>query len=86
MQKTVKEFISPLQKHDKDNWSVEVQISILTWEIERLREHLWENHKDIDPKRSLLKKVAKRKKLVSYLKENDFESYKNVVKKLKLKG
>ena len=86
MQKTVEEFIAPLKKHEKDNWSVEVQIATLTWEIDRLREHLGENHKDIDPKRSLLKKVAKRKKLVSYLKENDFDSYKNIVKKLKLKG
>jgi len=86
MQKTVKEFIIPLKKHDKDNWSVEVQIASLTWEIERLKEHLAENHKDIDPKRALLKKVAKRKKLISYLKENDFGSYKEIVKKLKLKG
>ena len=86
MQKTVEEFIVPFRKHEKDNWSVEVQIATLTWEIERLKEHLSENHKDIDPKRSLLKKVAKRKKLVSYLKENDFDSYKKIVKSLKLKG
>ena len=86
MQKTVKEFIVLFKKHEKDNWSVEVQIATLTWEIERLKWHLSENHKDIDPKRSLLKKVAKRKKLVSYLKENDFDSYKNIVKNLKLKG
>ncbi len=86
MQKTLKEFITPFKKHEKDNGSVEVQLATLTWEIERLKEHLAENHKDIDPKRSLLKKVAKRKKLVSYLKANDFESYKTIVKKLKLKG
>jgi len=86
MQKTLQDFIAPFKKHDKDNGSVEVQIAILTWEIERLKEHLAENHKDIDAKRSLLKKVAKRKKLVSYLKTRDFDSYKNVVKKLKLKG
>ena len=86
MQKTLQEFIAPFKKHDKDNWSVEVQLATLTWEIERLKEHLGDNHKDIDPKRALLKKVAKRKKLVSYLKANDFESYKNITKKLKLKG
>lgn len=86
MQKTVQGFVTPFKKHEKDNGSVEVQIATLTWEIERLKEHLSENHKDIDPKRSLLKKVAKRKKMVSYLKENDFESYKNIIKKLKLKG
>jgi ribosomal protein S15 len=44
------------------------------------------NHKDIDPKRALLKKVAKRKKLVSYLKNKEFDSYKKIIKKLKLKG
>ena len=86
MQKTLQEFITPFKKHEKDNGSVEVQIAILTWEIERLKEHLAENHKDIDPKRALLKKVAKRKKLVSYLKTHDFDSYKNIIKKLKLKG
>jgi len=86
MQKTLQDFIAPFKKHDKDNGSVEVQIAILTWEIERLKEHLAENHKDIDAKRSLLKKVAKRKKLVSYLKTRDFDSYKNIIKKLKLKG
>jgi len=86
MKQTVQEFIAPFKKHEKDNGSVEVQIAILTWEIERLKEHLAENHKDIDPKRALLKKVAKRKKLISYLKTNDFDSYKTIVKKLKLKG
>ena len=86
MQKTLNEFVAPFRKHDKDNGSTEVQIAILTWEIERLKEHLAENHKDIDAKRSLLKKVAKRKKLLSYLKQKDFESYKNIIKKLKLKG
>jgi len=86
MQKNLKEFITPFKKHDKDNWSVEVQIAILTWEIERLKEHLSLNHKDIDPKRALLKKVAKRKKLVSYLKNKEFDSYKKIIKKLKLKG
>ena len=86
MEKTLKEFVSPFKKHDNDNGSTEVQIAILTWEIERLKEHLAENHKDIDAKRSLLKKVAKRKKLVSYLKQKDFDSYKAIIKKLKLKG
>lgn len=86
MQKTVQEFVTPFKKHDKDNGSVEVQIATLTWEIESLKEHLALNHKDIDPKRALLKKVAKRKKLISYLKANDFESYKEIVKSLKLKG
>lgn len=75
----------PFKRHDNDNGSTEVQIAALTWEIERLKEHLAENHKDIDAKRALLKKVAKRKKLVSYLKQKNFDSYKAIIKKLKLK-
>ncbi len=85
MQKDLKDFVKPFKKHDNDNWSTEVQIAILTWEIEKLKEHLASNHKDIDAKRSLLKKVAKRKKLVSYLKQKSFDSYKVIIKKLKLK-
>ena len=85
MEKTLKEFIMPFKRHDNDNGSTEVQIAALTWEIERLKEHLAENHKDIDAKRALLKKVAKRKKLVSYLKQKNFDSYKAIIKKLKLK-
>jgi small subunit ribosomal protein S15 len=86
MQQSVKVFIEPFKRHEKDNGSTEVQIAILTWEIERLKEHLAGNHKDIDAKRALLKKVAKRKKLISYLKQKDFDSYKKIIKQLHLKG
>ena len=80
------EFIKPFKRHEKDNGSTEVQIAILTWEITNLQKHLKNNPHDIDPKRALLKKVARRKKYLKYLKETNFEKYKFVIKKLKLKG
>jgi len=86
MQNSIKDFIKPFQRHENDNGSTEVQIAMLTWEISQLQDHLKENKHDIDPKRSLLKKVARRKKFIKYLKDTEFESYKTIVKKLKLRG
>lgn len=78
-------FIKPFQRHAKDNGSPEVQIAILTHEIDALQDHLKAHNKDIDAKRSLLKKVARRRKFLKYLKENALERYNTVSKELKLK-
>ena len=85
MSKKIQEFIKPFQRHDKDNGSPEVQIWILTEEITWLQSHLREHPQDVDAKRSLLKKVARRRKYLRYLKENELERYTLVTKKLKLK-
>lgn len=74
------------KRHDKDNGSPEVQIAILTQEIAMLQDHLKEHDKDVDAKRSLLKKVARRRKFVKYLKENNLERYNLIAKKLGLKA
>ncbi len=78
--------VEPFKRHDNDNGSPEVQIAILTHEITMLQGHLKEHDKDVDAKRSLLKKVARRRKFVKYLKENDLERYNLVSKKLGLKA
>ncbi len=78
-------FIKPFQRHAKDNGSPEVQIAILTHEIDALQEHLKAHNKDIDAKRSLLKKVARRRKFLKYLKDTALDRYSNVSKELKLK-
>jgi small subunit ribosomal protein S15 len=54
----------------------------LTDEISVLQEHLQINPKDFDAKRSLLKKVAKRRRLLKYIKNQDLESYSNVSKRV----
>jgi len=74
-----------IQRHQKDTWSPEVQILALSQEIESLQWHLVSHPKDVDAKRSLLKKVAKRRRLLKYLKENDLTTYSQVSKKLNLK-
>lgn len=85
MKQELQEFLKPFQRHDKDNGSPEVQIAILTFEISLLQAHLEAHSNDIDAKRSLLKKVARRRKYLKYLKDNSLERYTVVSKKLKLK-
>jgi small subunit ribosomal protein S15 len=82
----VLEFIKPFQRHENDNGSPEVQIALLTFYITNQQEHLKNHPKDVDTKRSLLKKVARRRKFLKYLKENALERYTLVTKKLKLKS
>lgn len=78
-------FIKPFKRHENDNGSPEVQIAILTFEVNELQTHLQTHPKDVDAKRSLLKKVARRRKFLKYLKENALERYTTVSKKLKIK-
>lgn len=79
--KIVKEFA----KNENDCGSAEVQIAILTNEINNLTEHLKEHKHDYHSKRGLLMKVGRRKKLLAYLKDNDVKSYREVIKKLNLR-
>lgn len=78
-------FVKPYQRHEKDNGSPEVQIATLSFEITQLQAHIDLHAQDIDAKRSLLKKVARRRKFLKYLKESSVEGYNLVSKKLKLK-
>ena len=73
------------QRHDKDTGSPEAQIGRLTQEIEMLQGHLAKNKKDFDAKRSLLQKVARRRRFLKYLKETNLESYAEISKKTGLK-
>lgn len=86
MENKIKEYISPFKRHEKDNWSPEVQIAILTSEITSLQEHIKLHIHDIDAKRSLLKKVARRRKFLKYLKNTEIERYTYVSQKLWLKA
>ena len=79
--KLIKEFA----KNDKDTGSTEVQIAILTEEINNLTEHLKEHKHDYHSNRGLLKKVGQRKNLLKYLAKTDIKSYRNVIKKLGLR-
>lgn len=78
-------IIEKFRTHEKDTGSSEVQIAILTEEVNRLTGHLKQNPKDNHSRRGLLGMVAQRKKLLDYLKENNIRRHNMVVKKLGLK-
>lgn len=78
-------FVQPYMRGENDTWSPEVQVAILTYEITQLQEHLTNHAKDVDAKRSMLKKVARRRKFLKYLKTNNLERYTVISKWLKLK-
>ena len=77
----VKKEKNVLQRHEKDTGSPEAQIQNLTAQISMLQDHVTKNKKDFDAKRSLLQKVARRRRFLKYLKERDLDSYVEVSKK-----
>jgi small subunit ribosomal protein S15 len=79
-EKIVKKFA----REKGDTGSPEVQIALLSLQIDRLATHLKEHKKDVHSRRGLLSMVAKRRRLMNYLKERDEERYKNLVKELEL--
>ncbi len=78
-------IISDFASKKGDTGSAEVQIAILTAQIENLKEHLLEHKKDNHSRRWILLMVAKRRKLLSYLKRKDSEKYTQVLEKLNLR-
>ena len=78
-------IIKEFARDEKDTGSPEVQIAILTSEINSLTEHLKNNKQDKHSKRGLLMKVGKRRSLLNYLLENDVKRYREVVKSLELR-
>lgn len=80
-QKVIKDY----KLHDSDTGSSEVQISLLTEEINRLLLHLKKHPKDFHSKKGLLKMVARRRKFLAHLMKEDKKRYNNIVKKIGLK-
>ena len=68
-----------------DTGSVEVQVALLTEEINILTDHLKENIHDFHSKRGLLMKVGKRRNLLEYLKRTDINRYRELIKRLGLR-
>ncbi|MEI6574855.1 MAG: 30S ribosomal protein S15 [Bacteroidota bacterium] len=68
-----------------DTGSTEGQIALFTFRIKHLTEHLKENKKDFATQRSLVLLVGKRRKLLAYLKDNDIEKYREILKKLSIR-
>ena len=81
-----KEIISKFAINKKDTGSAEVQIAVITERMTNLIEH-FKNHKhDNHSKKGLLALVNKRKKLLSYLSKKNALKYKEIIKKLNIRG
>ncbi len=85
MVKKKKNTINSLAIHDKDVGSAEVQIGLLTDKITKLSEHFKNFKKDKHSTLGLTKSVNKRKRLLTYLKKKNVESYQKVIKQLNLR-
>ena len=68
--------------HTKDTGSPEVQVALLSERIGQLTEHLKTHAKDHHSRRGLLMLVGKRRRLLSYIKKNDIEEYRTLIKSL----
>ena len=85
MIKKKKDTIKSLAIHAKDVGSTEIQIGLLTDKIAQLSEHFKKFKKDKHSTLGLTKSVNKRKKLLTYLKRKNSESYLKVIKQLNLR-
>ena len=76
------ELVKQFGKNEKDSGATEVQIAILTEEINGLTEHLKVHIHDFHSKRGLQMMVVKRRSLLDYLKKNDIVSYRKTIEAL----
>lgn len=83
--KEKKELMEKYATHKWDTGSPEVQIAILTSSIENLKTHLELHKKDNHSRRWIMLMVAKRRKLLNYLKRKDSDRYDAIIEKLSLR-
>lgn len=77
--------IQSLRMHANDTGSADVQVALLTRRINELTEHLKAHLKDHSSRRGLLMLVARRRKLLDYLKRTASDRYKAVLERLNLR-
>jgi len=77
--------IDDYKLHEGDNGSTEVQIAVLTERINQLTRHMSANSHDFHTKRSLLKLIGQRRRLLVYLNRQDVSRYKKLIKSLGLR-
>lgn len=84
--KRVKENVAKgVKRHDSDTGSPEVQVALITRQIEELSTHLRKHKKDFHSRRGLLQLVADRRKHLRYLERKDEKAYGKLIEKLGLK-
>lgn len=79
------EIIKEYARHEGDTGSVEVQVAVLTEDINNLNEHLRAHKQDHHSYVGLLKKIGHRRNLLAYLRKNDINRYRDLISKLGLR-
>lgn len=79
------DIVSEYGQNDADTGSTEVQIALLTANINKLQEHFGDHKKDHHSRRGLIRMVNQRRKLLDYLKNKDLGGYSELIKKLGLR-
>ena len=79
-------IVNEYKRNEGDTGSPEVQIALLTENINKLQNHFKSHKKDHHSRNGLIRMVNLRRKLLAYLKKKNADSYKELVKKLNLRG
>ncbi len=79
------EFFTNFGGSAKNTGSIEAQIALFTERINRISEHLQANKKDFSTNRGLMQLVGKRKRLLTYLSNNDIQTYRSLIQKVGLR-
>jgi small subunit ribosomal protein S15 len=77
--------IEEYRTHETDTGSPEVQVALLTQRINQLTEHFKTHAKDHHSRRGLLQLVGRRRRLLDYLKKQDFERYRKTIDRLSIR-
>ena len=80
------QLIESHQVHETDTGSAEVQVALLSKRISKLSDHLQTNIHDFASRQGLLKMIGKRKRLLTYLKDENKQKYTDLVKKIGIRG
>jgi small subunit ribosomal protein S15 len=81
-QQRKQELMAEYQIHETDTGSADLQIAVLTARINQLTTHLKANKKDHSSRRGLLKMIGRRKSLLAYIQQEDFERYQKLIGRL----
>ncbi|MDC7951993.1 30S ribosomal protein S15 [Liquorilactobacillus mali] len=79
------EIMQKYARHEGDTGSAEIQIAVLTFDINELNDHIRSHKKDYASQRGLMKKIGHRRNLLAYLRANDVQRYRELIKSLGLR-
>ncbi|MTV81349.1 30S ribosomal protein S15 [Secundilactobacillus folii] len=79
------EIMKQYARHEGDTGSAEVQIAVLTADINELNNHMKVHKKDFHSQRGLMKKIGHRRNLLAYLRKTDIQRYRDLIQSLGLR-